>query len=133
MFDLIWTSNVHTFKFESQELISQGRYHRRVNPIPAGILENQDMLGGGQFDPPPLNPFFMSKYDKWYIIIMLENMLEKSENFNSLRPILFELCKKNYKGGANWPPPSAGIGLSNNYVSSRFWGNHDSWFMFIKK
>ena len=64
MFDLIWTSNVHTFKFESQELISQGRYHRRVNPIPAGILENQDMLGGGQFDPPPLNPFFMSKYDK---------------------------------------------------------------------
>jgi len=23
-------------------------------------------------------------------------MYEKSENFNSLRPILFELCKKNY-------------------------------------
>ena len=23
-----------------------------VNPIPAGVLENQDMLGGGQFDPP---------------------------------------------------------------------------------
>ena len=22
------------------------------NPIPAGVLENQDMLGGGQFDPP---------------------------------------------------------------------------------
>jgi len=26
---------------------------RLLNPIPAGILENQDMLGGGQFDPPP--------------------------------------------------------------------------------
>ena len=23
------------------------------NPIPAGVLENQDTLGGGQFDPPP--------------------------------------------------------------------------------
>ena len=22
------------------------------NPIPAGVFENQDMLGGGQFDPP---------------------------------------------------------------------------------
>ena len=22
------------------------------NPIPAGVLENQDMLGRGQFDPP---------------------------------------------------------------------------------
>ena len=29
-----------------------------INPIPAGVLENQDMLGGGQFDPPPLNPMF---------------------------------------------------------------------------
>ena len=24
-----------------------------LNPIPAGVLENQDMLEGGQFDPPP--------------------------------------------------------------------------------
>jgi len=24
-----------------------------LNPISAGVLENQDMLGGGQFDPPP--------------------------------------------------------------------------------
>ena len=23
-----------------------------LNPIPAEVLENQDMLGGGQFDPP---------------------------------------------------------------------------------
>ena len=29
-----------------------------VNPIPAGILENQDIMGrGGQIDPPPPFPF----------------------------------------------------------------------------
>jgi len=33
-------------------------------------------------------------------------MQEKSENFNSLRPILFELCKKNYRGDQLDPPPS---------------------------
>ena len=40
-------------------------------------------------------------------------MEEKAENFNSLRPILFELCKKKLQGGANWPdpPPPQGIGL----------------------
>ena len=26
--------------------------HGFFNPIPAGVLENQDTLGGGQFDPP---------------------------------------------------------------------------------
>ena len=36
-------------------------------------------------------------------------MKEKSENFNSLRPILFELCKKT----KNWSPPPAGIGLKD--------------------
>ena len=30
---------------------------RLFNPISAGVLENQDMLGGSQFDP-PLNPMF---------------------------------------------------------------------------
>ena len=33
-------------------------------------------------------------------------MQEKSENFNSLRPILFELCKKNYRGGVKLTPSS---------------------------
>ena len=29
------------------------------NPIPAGVLENQDTLGGGSnCPPPPLNPMF---------------------------------------------------------------------------
>ena len=28
-------------------------FHFLFNPIPAEVLENQDTLGGGQFDPPP--------------------------------------------------------------------------------
>jgi len=28
------------------------------NPISAGVLENQDMLGGGNLTPPPQNPMF---------------------------------------------------------------------------
>ena len=27
-------------------------FHGWFNPIPAGVLENQYTLGGGQFDPP---------------------------------------------------------------------------------
>ena len=37
------------------------------NPIPAGVLENQDMLGGVNLTPPSKSKF-LSKYDKWYII-----------------------------------------------------------------
>ena len=29
-----------------------------INPIPAGVLENQDTLGGGVNLTPPLNPMF---------------------------------------------------------------------------
>ena len=32
-------------------------------------------------------------------------MKEKSENFNSLRPILFKLCKKKLQGGGQIDPP----------------------------
>ena len=45
-------------------------------------------------------------------------MLEKSENFNSLRPILFKLCKKKLQGGQIDPPP-AGIGLILKSVSDQ--------------
>ena len=44
-------------------------------------------------------------------------MLENSENFNSLRPILFELCKKNYRRGGQIDPPPAGIGLSSFIIA----------------
>ena len=35
-----------------QSLIREKRKISNINPIPAEVLENQDMLGGGQFDPP---------------------------------------------------------------------------------
>ena len=41
-------------------------------------------------------------------------MLEKSENFNSLRLILYELCKIT-TGGVKLPPP-AGIGLTDEFA-----------------
>ena len=37
---------------------------------------------------------------------------EKSENFNSLRPILLKLCKKKYRGRSN----PAGIGLKEQWI-----------------
>ena len=33
-------------------LMTSSNLKTLFNPIPAGVLENQDMLGGGQFDPP---------------------------------------------------------------------------------
>ena len=40
-------------------------------------------------------------------------MQETSENFNSLRPILFELCKKKTTEGGKIDPLPAGIGLKS--------------------
>ena len=42
-------------------------------------------------------------------------MQENLENFYSLRPILFELCKINYRGGVKLPPPP-----SRNRVKTHF-------------
>jgi len=39
----------------------------------------------------------------------------KARFFNSLRPILFELCKKTTGGGKIAPPP-AGIGLNISII-----------------
>ena len=44
-------------------------------------------------------------------------MQEKSENFNSLRPILFELCKKNYRGSQIDPPPSRNNEQVDDFLS----------------
>ena len=41
-----WISHVVPQKLQTK--ISNSQF----NPIPAGVLENQDMLGGGQIDPP---------------------------------------------------------------------------------
>ena len=43
-------------------------------------------------------------------------MQEKSINVNSLKPLLFELCKKNYRGGGQIDPPPAGIGLTGYFL-----------------
>ena len=43
-----------------------------VNPISAGVLENQDMLGGGQFDLPP------SKSHVWCPNMTNDTSLESS-------------------------------------------------------
>ena len=34
-------------------LTEESSIYSQINPIPAEVLENQDMLGGGLFDPPP--------------------------------------------------------------------------------
>ena len=37
----------------------EDKFNSVLNPIPAGVLENQDMLGGGvNLTPSPLNPMF---------------------------------------------------------------------------
>ena len=49
-------------------------------------------------------------------------MLEKSKNFNSLRPILFDLCKKKLQGGSNWPPTSRNrvkIKMCGNFIQTK--------------
>ena len=44
-----------------------------VNPISAGVLENQDILGGGQFDSPP-----PSKSHVWCPNVTNDSLLESS-------------------------------------------------------
>ena len=47
----------------------------------------------------------------------------KSENFNSLRPILFELCKKTTGGGVKLtPPPSRNRVKKNKLVFEKVKG-----------
>ena len=38
--------------YPGSETITRIYINVNFNPIPAEVLENQDMLGGGQFDPP---------------------------------------------------------------------------------
>ena len=39
-------------KFNYLEISETTSVYLKLNPIHAGVLENQDTLGGGQFDPP---------------------------------------------------------------------------------
>ena len=59
-------------------------------------------------------------------------MQEKSANFNSLRPILFELCKKKTTGGPNRPPLPAGIGLNLvNWFTFKWFMHFDMLFLLV--
>ena len=48
---------------------------------------------------------------------------EKSENFNSLRPIFFKLCKKFSEGGQIDPPPSRNRVKLKIFIDELFEGN----------
>ena len=41
------------YTFPTVEVLDLLKVFQSFNPIPAGVLENQDTLGGGQLDPPP--------------------------------------------------------------------------------
>ena len=98
------------------------------NPISAGVLENQDMLRGGQFDPPPLNPMFD---DKWYIIGKLSCstfricnlwVCKKSQKISTASDHYFlSYVKKTTGGVVKLTPPPAGIGLNKITISIQDW------------
>jgi len=60
------------------------------NPIPAGVLENQDTLGGGQFDPPSKSHVLCPNMT---IDTSLESscalLLESAKKFANLRKLNF--------------------------------------------
>ena len=51
-------------------------------------------------------------------------MLEKSENFNSLRPILFELCKKKLQGGVKLTPPPSRNRVKYQIIQNLLYPSH---------
>ena len=71
----------------------------QINPIPAG-LENQDTLGGS------ICMQIIFKKPGFRLNGNAMGIKENSENFNSLRPTLFEACKKTTEVKLNSPPPS---------------------------
>ena len=65
-----------------------------INPKPAGVLENQDTGGGPQLT-------LMSKYDKWYVIGLLDSsyaiLLKSANKIENLKKLTFlakSSCKK---------------------------------------
>ena len=53
LFKAVWIYvQCRLLKLEGGAKASTWKLMLLFNPIPAGVLEKQDMLGGGQFDPP---------------------------------------------------------------------------------
>ena len=73
----------------------------QINPIPAGH-ENQDTLGGGG----SICMQIIFKKPGFRLNGNAMGIKENSENFNSLRPTLFEACKKTTEVKLIFPPPS---------------------------
>ena len=74
------------------------RYIQLFNPISAGVLENQDMLGGGQFDPPSKSHVLCPNMTN---DTSLESscalLLESAKTFANLQKPLtmpFQICKQ---------------------------------------
>ena len=73
-------------------------------PFPAGVLENQDTLGGGEFEPPPLNLCLMSNIkNNTSLESSYTPLLESAKKIANLRKLIFWqnpveklkcLCKK---------------------------------------
>ena len=55
---LITSLMLSTRVLEKELVLKLCKYSELFNPIPAGVLENQDTLGGVNLTPPPLNPMF---------------------------------------------------------------------------
>ena len=53
-FNVFFSWGFHAYKFLTKDL----QHFRYINPISAGVLENQDTLGGVNLTPRPLNPMF---------------------------------------------------------------------------
>ena len=65
-------------------------YVHIINPIPAGVLENQHMLGGGQFAPPSKSHVLcpnMTNYTSLESSCAL--LLESAKKFANLRTLNF--------------------------------------------
>ena len=60
---------------------------RIFNPIPAGVLENQDPLGGGQFDPPSKSHVYMTNDTSLESSCAL--LLESAKKIVNLRKLNF--------------------------------------------
>jgi len=61
----------------------------KFNPIPAGVLEKQDTLGGGQFDPPSKSHVLCPNMTNDTSFAHFALLLESAKKFANLRKLNF--------------------------------------------
>ena len=69
-------------------IIIQKQIHT-INPIPAGVLENQDTLGGGQFDPSKSHVLCPNMTNDTSLESSCALLLESAKKFPNLRKLNF--------------------------------------------